>query len=400
MRRQMHAFAFRTTLLAAACALVACRAGVAPGEREKTTLNAAIADVEAGRTTTPLVGRPDASGDVTVTFLVKDGSGRVPRIVSDVTGWGEQADGGFSFDTGRMRRIGGTAWYSLDVKIAPGSRVEYLVAHGQMDYQPDPLNPRRAPMHPDNPVSELVTPGYRPPQAFVDPPATPAGTVRDVAVESRALGGPRHVRVYTPPGHRRDGDYPLAVFYYGTNMVQRGEVPRVIDYLVARRTIEPILAVFADPDAPGDSTRERAMRTFFTGELPMWMASRFGATRDPVRRAIVGMSFGAKGALDAALGPPGPFGLVGLLIPGRAADVEAIRTGHRRQLRVAVVAGRYDGPNLSTARRIRQALLDAGDNVDYIEASEGHNPATWRNHMSEMLVSLFGPGRRGSPPPR
>jgi enterochelin esterase-like enzyme len=57
---------------------------------------------------------------------------------------------------------------------------------------------------------------------------------------------------------------------------------------------------------------------------------------------------------------------------------------------VAILAGQYDHANLATARGVRQALAGAGHAVDYIEVPEGHNRATWRNHMGKVLVSLFG----------
>ena len=61
-------------------------------------------------------------------------------------------------------------------------------------------------------------------------------------------------------------------------------------------------------------------------------------------------------------------------------------------MRVAILAGRYDHANIATARRVRQALEDAGHAVDYTEVPEGHTPRTWRNHLRVVLINLFGPG--------
>jgi hypothetical protein len=84
------------------------------------TLEAAIADVEAGRKTTPLISGPTSTGDFTVTFLAKSTRGQVPRVVSDATGWGENiADTTFDFTIGRMKRVGRTEWYSLETRVAP-----------------------------------------------------------------------------------------------------------------------------------------------------------------------------------------------------------------------------------------------------------------------------------------
>jgi hypothetical protein len=34
--------------------------------------------------------------------------------------------------------------------------------------------------------------------------------------------------------------------------------------------------------------------------------------------------------------------------------------------------------------------MEAGHAVDFIEVPEGRNPPTWRNHLSDVFVSLFG----------
>ncbi len=51
-----------------------------------------IREIEAGRATTPLVEQPIPGSEATATFLVKGTGDEVPRIVSDVTGWGVRPD--------------------------------------------------------------------------------------------------------------------------------------------------------------------------------------------------------------------------------------------------------------------------------------------------------------------
>jgi enterochelin esterase-like enzyme len=376
-------------------------AGAARGSRPASAerlriakLAAAIADIEAGRLTTPLIGEPGTDGGTIVTFLATRGGGRIPRIVSDVTGWGERPDDTFDFTAGTMTRVGRTDWYSLDVAVAPRARIEYLVVHGLRDYRLDPHNPRQRPHAGGSPASEFVMSGYLPPQEFEDPPAAPAGRVAEATIECRALGGSRRVIVYTPPDYREDGDYPVAVFHGGLSVVSPGEAPRVLDFLIARQAIEPIVAVFVDSwPHDNDAGTAASTRAFLTDELLTWVASRYGVTRSAGRRAILGISFGAKDALDAALAPTETFGRVGLLIPGRRltrADIDSFAARRDRRLRVTILAGQYDGPNLPTARRAQQTLAEAGHAVDYIEVPEGHNQATWRNHLRDVLVSLFG----------
>lgn len=352
-------------------------------------LEAAIAEIEAGRRTTPLIGAPAAGGDVTVTFLARAEGGRAPRIVSDVTGWGEHADGTFDFTVGTMTRVGASDWYSLQASVARRARIEYLIAYDAGDYRLDPHNPR----HVSNPrASELVTPGYEPPPELTGPPASPAGRLEAITVRSRAFDGTCRLFVYTPPGYRDDGDDGVAVFH-DFSAARARQVPRVLDWLIDRRAIPPIVAVLVDLQSRDTSRLGAPARAFLAGELPAWLSAHYGVTRSPDRRAVIGISFGAKDALDTALGPSGAYGRLGLLIPGRrigTADIDTIAARSVSPLRVAIVAGRYDRANVETARALRRALADAGHAVDYVEVPEGHSPRTWLHHLRDLLAGLFG----------
>lgn len=350
-------------------------------------LQAAIVDVEAGRSTTPLIGEPTAGGDVTVTFLAKRVGGQVPRVVSDVTGWGEHIDGTFDFTAGTMAPVGDTDWYSLRANVAPRARIEYQLAYALTDYRLDPHNPRRSagPTFGGAAASEFVTPGYVPPREFEDPRSLPAGVVSEAALE-----GPCKTLVYTPAGNGNTSGFLVAVFLD----LRTDPISRVLDWLIARGDIPPIAAAFVGPKARGDESCSGApMAEFVTGRLPAWLRSRHGADGSADAHAILAISYGAKDALEIALRNPGVFRGLGLMIPGRRinrTDIAAIAGYRDARLRVAILAGRYDHANLPTARGLRQALSDAGHTVNYAEVPEGHSASTWRNHLRGVLVGLFG----------
>jgi enterochelin esterase-like enzyme len=356
-------------------------------DEDLRALRAAIADVEAGRRTTPVIGEPSAAGDVMVTFLALSPRGPAPRVVSDVTGWGEHVDGTFDFNAGTMARVGKSDWYSLRTTVAPRARIEYQLAYALTDFRFDPHNPRRSagPSSGGASASEFVTPGYVPPQEFQDPRPSPAGAVSEAAVE-----GPCKVMVYTPAGPGDTGNYPVAVFLD----LRTDPISRVLDWLIARGDVPPIAAAFVGPRSYGDeSCSGAALAEFLTGRLLAWLRSRHGAAGRADAHAILAISYGAKDALEIALRNPGAFRSLGLLIPGRRisrADIAAIAGYSDAHLRVAILAGRYDHANLPTARGVRQALTEAGHLVDYTEVPEGHSASTWRNHLRGVLVSLFG----------
>jgi enterochelin esterase-like enzyme len=356
-------------------------------DEDLRAIQAAVAEVEAGRRSTPLVGEPVAGGDVTVTFLARSPRGSAPRVVSDVTGWGEHTDGTFDVAAGTMTRVGTSDWYSLQTNVAPRARIEYQLAYATTDYRLDPHNPRRSagPAFGGAAASEFVTPGYVPPQEFEDPRPSSPGTVSEAALQ-----GPCKTMVYTPPGRSDTGDYPVAVFLD----LRTDPMSRVLDWLIARRDIPPIAAAFVGPRSHGDESCSGApMAEFVTGRLLAWLRSRHGVAGSADMHAILAISYGAKDALEIALRNPGAFCRLGLLIPGRRinrSDIAAIAGSRDVPLRVAVLAGRYDHANLPTARSLRQALTDAGHTVHYTEVPEGHSASTWRNHLRGVLVSLFG----------
>jgi enterochelin esterase-like enzyme len=379
-----------TVGLALSCARDPGQAGAAD-----RNLDAIIADLEAGRRTTPIIEQPAPGSDATVTFLVRSTDGRVPRIVSDVTGWGEKPDDSF-FDLhiGTMTQIGSTDWYRLDTEVAAGARIEYLVVHGETDYRVDPHNPRRAWSRGGHEMSEFVTPDYVPPPELADPLRMPAARNVEGTIDSRALGAPRRVLVSLPPGYRDNGSYPVAVFHSGWGVARDGQTPRVLTWLISHHEIEPVVGLFLESYLPGDPDNHEGppLRAFLTEEAPEWLASRYGVSDRAEEWAVLAISYGAKDALDAALAPTRAYGRLGLVIPGRrltATDIEAFARQRDRRLRVAVLAGIYDQANLPTARLASQSLADAGHEVDVIEVPEGHNSTTWRNHLRDVLVSLY-----------
>lgn len=397
----------RAAALAAALVLVAATPGPAgarppasgaePGTSASRfeALRAAIAEIEAGRRTTPLIGEPAADGSVPVTFLVRRDGDRVPRIVSDVTGWGERVDGTYDAQAGRMTRVGRTSWYALETNVASRARIEYMVAYAVGDHRLDPHNPRR--VEPP-PASEFVTPGYEPPPELTGTAPSPGGSVTEATIDSTALGGARRALVYTPSGSAAESALPVAVFLD----MRASQIARVLDWAIARRVVAPVTAIFVDPHVAVDGTGSaEALRTFLGAELPAWVAAHRRDAAPAGGWAILGISLGGRDALGAALESAGVYGRVGLLIPGRRitrADVDRLRTHARAPLHVAILAGRYDQANIATARDLHLALEAAGHRVDYTEVAEGHSPRTWLHHLKDVLATLFPGGHTRSVP--
>ncbi len=125
---------------AAALGLLALKTG--PRSRPQpggATLVAAVEDIEAGRMSTPLVSRAHGGSGFTVTFLAKRLGGEAPRIVSDITGWGEHVDGTFDSTAGTMARVGQNG-----LVLAPGAGLTRCARRVSHRVRPDRLSPRSA----------------------------------------------------------------------------------------------------------------------------------------------------------------------------------------------------------------------------------------------------------------
>jgi enterochelin esterase-like enzyme len=347
---------------------------------------AQLPDIEGGRVSVPVVRGNQ------VTFFAQGEGGLSPRLVSDLTGWGERADGSFDFTLGKMHLIAGTNWYSLSAHADPAARVEYLFSYGAGDYRLDPRNSRKA-ARVGGDASEVVMPGYLSPREFAEPPVNPAGKVIEAMVPG-AIVRERRVIVYTPPGYDRAKKYPLAVFHDGALVVNTGEAPRVLDWLIAHDEIHPIVAAFVDPVSRTDDFRHAApMRDFVATELMSWVGTHYSITPLAEDHAIIGISAGARAALDAMASYPGVFGKSGLMIAAlNESDMTTIpvRQGEGLQLQVTVLAAAYDQLYRRSSELVRDSLKTRGHAVKYIEVAEGHSTLTWKNHLHDVLISLFG----------
>ncbi len=393
MRYRSIVFVLACVVAIAGISYLSGRLG-APTKPDRSAAGLSIAEVvreiDAGRMTSPIVGEQPRRGLPTLTFVAKASGAVAPRIVSDVTSWGERPDGHYDATVGAMTKVAGTDWYALELKVEPYARIEYLIVYGPGDFRQDPHNARVV-QRANGPASEVVMPGYQAPQEFIDPPVSPSGSVTEAVVPSRAIGAPRRVILYLPPGYDAAKTYPMAVFHDGDLVVNQGQAPRVLDWLIAHQAIEPIVAAFVDPVSRTDDYKRGApMRAFVSTELLEYLATKAHISTSAADRAIIGISAGARGALDAASATKA-YGKLGLMLPALdAPDIQAIAPGTDHAIRTSILAAHYDPLNLPSARGAQLMLADQGHRVTFKEVPEGHSTATWRTHLRDVLIDLFG----------
>lgn len=147
-----------------------------------------------------------------------------------------------------LERLDQTDLWRLFIELPPRSRVEYkleVVEHGAERWINDPLNPVRA-HDPFGANSVCATFGYeRPDWTLEDPGAAPG--LEEHRLESAIFGDERTFKLYLPARFRRRHRYPLLIAHDGTDFLQYADLRIVLDNLIHRRRIAPLIVALSDP---------------------------------------------------------------------------------------------------------------------------------------------------------
>ncbi|MET0492372.1 MAG: alpha/beta hydrolase-fold protein [Actinoplanes sp.] len=362
---------------------------------------------------TPLVSPVGEDGTVEVTFLWR---GEAPRTT---IGWGLNLE---------LERRPGTDLWIGRTRLPATLRTLYCLVHGEVSGSPrdadgtgvvhvDPLNRQvfHFPGDPGDPsdydtfMSLLELP-QAPPETWSTPqPGVPRGTVQEMTLPSEAFGGERRVAVYRPPGGHEE-DLATLVTFDGWLSRAVLHIPSTLDNLIAAGRIEPTLALFVhgeDDRRDDELGPNEAMTRFVARELIGWARQKWGATSDPRRTAITGVSLGGLTAAHIALRVPEVFG--GVIAQSGAYWwpypeagepkwlIREYEKAPRADLRFYLDVGAHEllpGPSgdsqLDVNRQFRDVLLAKGYPVTYAEYQGGHDYVNWRNTFADGLVAILG----------
>lgn len=307
-----------------------------------------------------------------------------------------------------FQRVPGTDLWYFCMDLPRESRVEYKFAvsfGSQRKLVLDPLNPNFA-RDPFGANSVVHGTGYQVPDWTLEDAETRRGELRPFRVTGQSLGD-HDIQVYLPARFRTTRRYPLLVVHDGTDYVRFAGLKTVLDNLIHRQELPPMIAALSDA---GDRMREYAAdprhADFLVNDLLPQMEAAFPLVREPDARGLMGASFGGVAALSAAWRHPGVFNRL-LLQSGSFAftdighhDMGAIwdpvvefvnqfrRAPGKPSEKVFMSCGRYEGL-IYYNRSMLPLLQGTGMDVRYREANDGHNWENWRDRLREGLSWLF-----------
>jgi enterochelin esterase-like enzyme len=282
--------------------------------------------------------------------------------------------------------------------------------------------------------SMFLVPG--PEAAFEDVQPVPHGEVRAVWYESKTLGGPRRMHVYTPPGYERgSANYPVFYLIHGggdedSGWSTIGRAGFILDNLLAAGKIKPMIVVMpngsitlpgvANPmgGGRGAATPEAAaariaaisklhdafVSDLLTGIIPHVESTyRVLATRE--NRAIAGLSMGGAETLRTAPSHLDKFAWIGVFSMGLQEGVNAGVNSDFLQRNAAFFAdpektnqqvklfwigvGKDDRTVTDGPKKLSETLQAHNIRHEFHETEGGHTWINWRLYLRDFTQLLF-----------
>jgi sugar lactone lactonase YvrE len=264
-------------------------------------------------------------------------------------------------------------------------------------------------------------------------PGVPTGSLTKHVLAPGKLfpGTPHNYQVYVPAQYDPNRAIPYMIFLDGSGYAGNNvRVPVVLDNLIAKRDVPPMMAIFVDPGvmpARSDEAQNRYERifeydsltprfsSFLIDELVPEVGRSYNLSKDPNDHGIAGSSTGGVGAFVAAWNRPDQFRRVitwvGSFGNFRGADrlPGLIRRTEPRPIRVFMQTGRQDLVNYAGSwylenPRMAAALEFAGNDAKIELGEDGHSnrhgasilPDTlrwlWRDYPKPITVGEPQPG--------
>jgi sugar lactone lactonase YvrE len=260
----------------------------------------------------------------------------------------------------------------------------------------------------------------------------PKGTVTPFVLKPGKYypGTPHNCSVYVPAQYDAGKPTPFMIFLDGSQALSDGvRVPTVLDNLIAKHDLPPMIAIFIDPGvlpAASDADQNRYNRIFeydslsgrfaefLVNELIPEVASHYNLSKNPDDRGLSGVSTGAVGAFMAAWNRPDQFhrvlSFIGTYVAMKGADsmMATVRKTEPKPIRIFMQDGTNDhivpaepfGTSFSGSwpmnnQVMYQALQYSGYDVKLVMGAEAHNMKQGGAIMPEALRWLW----RGYPEP-
>jgi enterochelin esterase family protein len=261
--------------------------------------------------------------------------------------------------------------------------------------------------------SMFEVPGDKP--APYDVQAVPRGTVHINWYDSKSVGAPRSIWVYTPPGYESgSAKYPVLYLLHGsgdteTGWTMVGRANIILDNLIAAGKAKPMIIVmpYGRPTqevyfgaGPGQQQGGggNAWENDLLNDVVPYVEKLYRVNANADNRAIAGLSMGGGQALRTGMTHLDTFHYIGAFsaATGGGQNVEqqfkeffADPPATDKKLKVFYVACGKTDSLFPGSEALVAALEKAKIKHTWAPSEEGHVWRNWRNYLADLAPRLF-----------
>jgi len=323
-----------------------------------------------------------------VYFLTKSDSTQ-PYILADFNGF---LNPRYTEDKsiGLMRPIGKTTWYYFRKMLKPDAVINYKYTDGNTEWL-DKHNDDERINFGDSVSFIRLGPNHNP----IESTSTEKrGKSITHSIESVIQNHTRTIHVYLPPNYESEQELSSVYFHDGSFFTKEMNVPDILDNLISKELIKPIVAVFDNPVVRGKEYRgDSAYREYIIKELIPYISKSYKVSEFADKRAVIGFSRGGMSAFYLAY-LTDTFSKLGALSPAiyptSVEDFMNDLSGFSGKPKQAfITAAFYDHFWYKDAKALSKKLEEQGVKVEYIENAQGHNIPSWQTQIDDMLIAFF-----------
>jgi enterochelin esterase family protein len=240
--------------------------------------------------------------------------------------------------------------------------------------------------------------------------AVPHGQVAAIHYQSTALGVPRRMHVYTPPGYTTGSTrYPVLYLLHGAgdndqSWLMAGRANFIFDNLIAASKAKPMIVVMPAGHTPaplaGAPPNPNAFASDVLSDIIPYVERNYRTLPGRQHRAIAGLSMGGQQTLNIGLTNLDKFSQLGVFSSGWfgqdgaanfARNNTALLSDPKLNDRIRLfwlATGKDDFVMPSTKSSL--AMLDQHKvRYTYKETDGGHTWPNWRAYLNEFTPLLF-----------
>lgn len=303
-------------------------------------------------------------------------------------------------------RVGQSNLWILLASFPVDARLDYKILVNGASWILDPANPYQqwSGVGGGSPNSELRMPKWKPEELqAVDPQAARGSLETDLLLPSHVLGYQVTYSVYLPAGYQTGAKLPVIYVTDGFEYMhpKMGNMVTVLDNLIARKKIKPVVAVFIDHREPINRSNNKRMEElamnakylqFFVDELIPLIESTYPVEPNAAARAIMGTSMGGLSSAYFVFAKPDVFSMAGIQSPSfwtRPQIYSLCEKANGTPIKISMTSGIINDVSEST-RKMQTILEGNACTYRYREVNEGHSWGNWRNLIDDILVDFFG----------